>query len=258
MILILILTNIEYGCSNTIFCWVVPVGFGAQQIPLGLFRDVCIRAVGDPSFRTGSHHCLVSRGLWVNDTVVTDFGNHLQKWNPNVVSIGCCLAFQEPIRLHMFHCVDFSKPLVLFPLVEDHHWTVLRVCMNLEYDFRVTLFDGYGQVPRAFMRIESTLRGYFELCATDARSRRASRTKWDAAQWQSCRDKARFRPSHAAIPLQEDAVTCGYRAMHYMEWLILCRESWSLESFCHDNDPKYWELYRLWVLYSLFLARNEV
>lgn len=186
---------------------------------------------------------------------MVDYCSLLAKAHCKTASIGSRFGFVEPVSLSRFHSVDFAKGRVLFPVLDRAHWTLIRVCMTERtFVFRVTLFDGLGMAPSAFTRIQDLFTQYFVECSTNPEFRRRSRTKWnDPEQWRLMASQASFHKTEAEIPRQSDDSTCGFRALHYMEWLLLRPSSWASDTFEHGNDEEYWDLYRHWVLYALFV-----
>lgn len=220
-----------------------------------MFSKTCLRAETMPRFQNDVNlACLFSKGQWVSDTVMAEYSSLLARTHDKqFVYIGSRFGFVEPLSLSRFHCVDFAKACVLFPVLDQAHWTLIRVCNAAEGTcaLRVTLFDGLGMAPSAFDRIQHIIGQYFAECSSNPNFRRRSRTKWDPEQWRRMATQATFHKTVADIPKQCDGYTCGFRVLHYMEWLLLRPQAWASDSFEHDNDDLYWELYRQRVLYAL-------
>ena len=187
---------------------------------------------------------------WVHDAVMASFSNLCARARPEV-SMGTSFALVNPMtRLSLFHPVNFSSRMVLFPVHHANHWTLLRL-VNQGTTFYVTLFDSFEfEIPKAVLDLEIVLRAYFTNCALNAKFFARSRCGFSQARCSELALNATVTLVRAAIPQQQDDFTCGFRVMHYMEWVV-CTLDENVATFDHPNDPSFWSDYRLWVAHSI-------
>ena len=236
-----------HECVPRFFFFWCPVTFGRESVPLDLLRDAVERATPNTAATS-----LLTPGEWISSAVVVDFAGMLESRFVDL-SIGSSFGFPSPsTKLHHFHRILFTRPLLLFPLVESGHWTLLRVVVHAGHHFRVTLFDPYGQEPSSFEQLETAFRTYSRLCVRDQKFRKKSRTGFSVTQWRKLRDTMSFSHVRARVPTQKDGATCGLRALFYMEWMAKNPDDRSVDELTHDNDIEFWDLYRKWVLHSLY------
>ena len=233
-------------------CLCFSVTFGRESVPLDLLRDVVERA----SSNSAAKSLLLPR-QWVSTAVFLDFGSMLESQFPDL-SVGSSFGFPSPsTKLHHFHRIVFTRPLLLFPVVESGHWTLLRVVVHGGNQFRVTLFDPYGQSPSSFEELEVAFGDYFRRCIVDEKFRLKSRTLFSVADWRNVLGSMSFALVHARIPRQEDGQTCGLRALFYMELMAKNPDERSVDELTHDNSPDFWDLFRKWILYSLYCQATK-
>lgn len=231
---------------------VFPVTFGRESVPLELLRDVVERASPISAAKS-----LLHPRQWVSTAVFLDFGRMLESQFPDL-SVGSSFGFPSPsTKLHHFHRIVFTRPLLLFPVVESGHWTLLRVVIHGGNQFRVTLFDPYGQSPSSFEDLEVAFGDYFRRCIVDEKFRLKSRTLFSVADWRNVLGSMSFALVHARVPRQEDGQTCGLRALFYMELMAKNPDERSVDELTHDNSPDFWDLYRKWILYSLYCQATK-